>query len=78
MPTSMKPKQSPDSATEQKITTSLRKFSKARPLAKQVGIHPRTLFRWAEAGRLHRYKLNARIIVFDEAEVAALIASSCI
>jgi hypothetical protein len=55
---------------------SLRKFSKAKSIAKQIGVHPKTLFRWAEEGRISRFKLNPRIVVFDLSEVAALIKSA--
>ena len=53
--------------------TSARKFSKARPLARQVGLHPKTLFRLADAGKIAAYRVNARLVLFDEAEVVALI-----
>ena len=50
-----------------------RKFSKARLLAQRVGISPRTLFRWADAGLIARHKVNGRVVLFDEAEVFALL-----
>ena len=53
-----------------------RRFAKAKPIAARLGICTRTLFRWADAGLIARYKINARIVLFDEAEVAALIDSS--
>ena len=53
-----------------------RRFAKAKPIAARLGICTRTLFRWADAGLIARYKINARIALFDEAEVAALIDSS--
>ena len=56
--------------------SSLRTFSKAKSIAKQIGVHPKTLFRWAEEGRISRFKLNPRIVVFDLSEVAALINSA--
>jgi predicted site-specific integrase-resolvase len=53
-----------------------RRFAKAKPIAARLGICTRTLFRWADAGLIARHKINARIVLFDEAEVAALIDSS--
>ena len=53
-----------------------RRFAKAKPIAARLGICTRTLFRWADAGLIARYKISARIVLFDEAEVAALIDSS--
>jgi hypothetical protein len=55
------------------VETSGRKFSKARPLARQVGLHPKTLFRLAEAGKISAFRVNSRLVLFDEAEVVGLI-----
>jgi hypothetical protein len=53
-----------------------RRFSKAKPIAARLGICTRTLFRWADAGLIARHKINARVVLFDEAEVVALIDSA--
>ena len=50
-----------------------RKFSKARSIAERIGICPRTIFRWADAGNITRHKINARVVLFDEAEVIRFI-----
>ncbi len=50
-----------------------RRFSKARSLAERLGVCPRTLFRWADAGLITRHKINARVVLFDEVEVAAML-----
>lgn len=63
------------SASAEAATAPARKFSKARPLARQVGLHPKTLFRLADAGKISRYHVNSRLVLFDEAEVVALIES---
>jgi hypothetical protein len=55
---------------------TVRRFSKARSVADRLGICPRTVFRWADAGRITRHKINARVVLFDEAEVTALIDSA--
>jgi excisionase family DNA binding protein len=59
------------SATGQ--ATTMRQFNKAEVIAKQLGVCRRTIFRWANEGKLTRYKLNARVVLFDESEVMALV-----
>lgn len=53
-----------------------RRFSKAKSIADRLGICPRTLFRWADAGKITRHKINARVVLFDDAEVVAFIESA--
>ena len=53
-----------------------RKYSKARALAPRYGICARTLFRFADRKLIHKFKLNARVVVFSEDEVAALFESA--
>jgi hypothetical protein len=53
-----------------------RAFSKAKPIASRLGICPRTLFRWANDGKIARHKINDRVVLFDEAEVIAFIEST--
>ena len=53
-----------------------RRFSKAKSIAGRLGICPRTLFRWADAGMITRHKINARVVLFDDAEVVAFIDSA--
>jgi predicted site-specific integrase-resolvase len=55
------------------VPVSERTFCKARPLAARIGISAKTLFRWADAGLIHRHKVNARVVLFDEAEVDEFI-----
>jgi excisionase family DNA binding protein len=50
-----------------------RKFSKAKAIAERLGISTRTIFRWADAGKIARQKINSRVVLFDESEVAAFI-----
>ncbi|HUJ44916.1 MAG TPA: helix-turn-helix domain-containing protein [Opitutaceae bacterium] len=53
--------------------TTIRRFSKAKVVADRLGVCPRTIFRWANDGKFARHKTNARIVLFDEAEVAAFV-----
>jgi len=53
-----------------------RTFSKAKPIAARLGICPRTLFRWANDGKVARHKINARVVLFDEAEILTFIEST--
>jgi len=50
-----------------------RKFSKAKSIADRLGVCSRTIFRWADAGKITRHKINARVMLFDEAEVLTLL-----
>ncbi len=53
-----------------------RKFSKAGAVADRLGICARTIFRWADAGKITRHKINARLVLFDEVEIAAFVDSA--
>lgn len=53
-----------------------RRFTKAKSLANKLEVHPKTIFRWADAGHIGRYKVNARVVLFDEQEVVAFIEKS--
>ena len=53
-----------------------RTFSKAKPIAARLGICSRTVFRWANEGKIARHKINDRVVLFDEAEVIAFIEST--
>jgi hypothetical protein len=55
---------------------TLRRFSKAKSLAVRLDICPRTIFRWADRGMITRHKINARVVLFDDAEVIAFIESA--
>jgi len=56
--------------------TADRKFTKAKPLAAKLGLHAKTIFRWANAGLIHRYKVNERVVLFDQGEVVAFVESA--
>ena len=55
---------------------AVRKFSKARTIARRLDVCSRTIFRWADQGKITRHKINDRVVLFDEAEVAALIGEA--
>lgn len=52
------------------------RFVKAKRIAARFGVCPKTVFRWADAGYIHRYKITARTVLFCEAEVMAFIESA--
>ena len=52
------------------------KFSKAKTIAERLGVCSRTIFRWADEGKIARHKINARVVLFNEAEVMTLIQSA--
>ena len=51
-------------------------YRKAKAIADRFGVCPKTIFRLADAGKITRHKINARLCLFDETEVAAFIESS--
>ncbi len=55
---------------------SQHRFSKAKVIADRLGVCRRTIFRWANTGMLTRHKINDRVVLFDEAEVLALVESA--
>ena len=57
--------------------TGVRTFSKAKELAARLGVHPKTISRWANAGRLRKFTVTARTVLYDDAEATALIEASC-
>lgn len=60
-------------SAENPPAASEKKFCKARPLADRLGVSVKTIFRWADSGHIARHKVNARIVLFDDAEVIAFI-----
>jgi len=54
------------------------RFSKALAVATHIGLHPKTIHRWAAAGLIRRYKVNDRVVLFDEAEVQQFIRGACV
>lgn len=69
----MKSSTSRNTHTSDGAPNSSLRFSKAKVLAQKLGVCPRTIFRWADDGKLARHKINARVVLFDETEVLALI-----
>ena len=53
-----------------------RRFRKAKAGASELGVCTRTIFRWADEGLISRHKINARVVLFDEAEIASFIESA--
>lgn len=74
--TRMNTKKFETSSTASTATLETRRFSKAKIVAQRLGVCPRTIFRWANDGKLARHKINARVVLFDEAEVLSLIEAA--
>ena len=51
-------------------------YSKAKALANRLGIHPKTLARWGAAGKISRFKLNERVVLYNESEVMAFVMAA--
>lgn len=52
---------------------AVRTYRKAKAIADRFGVCPKTIFRLADAGKIARHKVNARLVLFDEHEVAEFI-----
>ena len=52
---------------------SPRNYRKARHLAARFGVCSKTIFRWADEGKINRFKINERVVLFDETEVISFI-----
>lgn len=64
---------SPKKKTDAAPISEARVFCKAGILAKRYGIHPKTIFRWADKKYIHRHKLNSRVCLFSQNEVENFI-----
>jgi hypothetical protein len=53
--------------------TKIQKMVKRSQAAYLLGLCPRTLVRYEKLGRLKPIKLNSRLVVYHEADVAALL-----
>jgi hypothetical protein len=69
----MNTKSSPKAPSSTPAAESSGTFRKALAVATRVGLHPKTIHRWAAKGLIHRYKINDRVVLFDEAEVQRFI-----
>ena len=47
----------------------------AKELAQQIGIHPKTLSKWARDGLINAIKISPRVVVYDRLEVKRFIDS---
>jgi hypothetical protein len=63
-------------STGQLPAPSTTRFSKALIVANRIGLHPKTIHRWAAAGLIQRYKINDRVVLFAEDEVQRFIESA--
>ncbi len=57
-------------------THETRKFSKARDLSRRLGLCSKTIARWGATGKITAYKLNPRVVLFDDAEVFAFVMAA--
>ena len=47
----------------------IQQFRKAKAIAEQTGLSPKTIHRWAASGFITRRKVSQRLVLFDVAEV---------
>lgn len=48
-------------------------FAPAKLIALRVGLSSKTIHRWAKDGRIDRFKINARLTLFDSRQVREFI-----
>lgn len=53
--------------------TSLPRWATKEEAAKHIGVHPRTITRWAAEGRLRAHRAGPRLIRFDLNEIDAAL-----
>jgi excisionase family DNA binding protein len=52
------------------------RFVRSRDLAKWLGVSTPTVCRWARTGKLPAFRLNGRIIIFDQNEILKHLGQS--
>lgn len=52
------------------------KFTSAAQIASSLGVHRKTVLRWASSGLIRRHKINARVVLFQQSEVNAFLNSA--
>lgn len=72
----MKQKSTTSALTVGQLPNAVPQFSKAKSVASRFGVNKKTVMRWADAGHIHRHKVNQRTVLFDVAEVLNFVASS--
>ena len=51
-------------------------FDKAKGIARKLGLHSKTITRWGDAGRITKFKLSSRVVLYSEREIAELIQAA--
>jgi excisionase family DNA binding protein len=51
-------------------------FSKVGVIAARLGVCTRTVKRWANEGRIRRYKVTSRTVLYSEQDVAAILSKA--
>lgn len=52
--------------------TTCPRWATKEQAAQHLGVHPRTITRWADSGRLRRHHFGPRLIRFDLNEIDAM------
>ena len=51
-------------------------FEKAKGIARKLGLNAKTISRWGAAGRITRFKLSPRVVLYSEREIGELIEAA--
>lgn len=58
------------------MTTCPPRWATKEQAAQHIGVHPRTIMRWAAQGRLPIHRLGDRLVRFDLNEVDAMLTAA--
>jgi len=61
-----------------KIASTRPTYSKAKDIAKKIGLCPKTISRWSEKGLVKKYKISQRLCLYDEQDVYDYIEAGCV
>ena len=72
----MKTQVAPNSTLPTSEAASRRSYSKPKVIAARVGLCATTIRRWWKQGKIKGYKINPRVLLFDEEEVFRYVESA--
>lgn len=52
------------------------RFSKAKPLASQIGVRAKTIAAWGASGKIHQFRINSRLVLYDPNEVFEFVQNT--
>ena len=68
--------QTNSSTSTQVASTERPTYVRAKQIAQRIGVHALTIVKWANEGRIPRYKVSHSVVLFDQAEVLGYVTST--